>query len=158
MTDTIGDRPSAGHDADVATRTEIVDIIARFGRHMDDRNLDAAMTLFTPDIEFFYQSGAVHLEGIESVRAFLARAFQTLAGRPTTHLMGNTTVDTDSGVAEAKTAAIGFTASETALSTRGLLYTDRFRRVDGTWKIFWHRHEAVWESESARTRPTLFAS
>lgn len=67
-------------------------LIGQYGEHLDSRNLDQALALFTPDASLVF-NGEEH-KGHVAIRAW----FEALARRPPgIHLLSNTRVSTETG-------------------------------------------------------------
>jgi uncharacterized protein (TIGR02246 family) len=120
----------------IADRQELADLVARYGRYVDDRDLDAVGRLYTSDCEFESREGPLRGRDavIEYYRAQLASYTITY------HYPHSQTVDfvddaTATGVVQAHAElAIGGTGVIVALR-----YTDEYRREDGAWR-FRSRH------------------
>jgi uncharacterized protein (TIGR02246 family) len=116
----------------LADRQELADLVARYGRCVDDRDLDAVADMFTSDATFDSRSGPV--AGRAAVLDYYRK--QLLSYTVTYHYAHSQTVDfldddTATGVVQAH--------AELAIDGRGvqvaLRYTDEYRREDGRWRF-----------------------
>lgn len=116
----------------LADRQELSDLLARYGRLVDDRDLAGLTDLFTHDATFDSRSGPV--EGREAVMDYYREQLQTYT--VTYHYPHSQTVDFldddhATGVVQAH--------AELAIDGVGVLvalrYLDTYRREDGAWRF-----------------------
>jgi ketosteroid isomerase-like protein len=132
-------------------REAILDVIARYARVVDDRDVDGIVELFTDDGRIDLEGGVQSGVGHDGIRAVYEAAFRSglMAESPaSTHLMGNTRVSVEDDVAHAETDAVAFLASPTSVVTRGLRYSDDLVRVPTGWRIARRVHRSRWQSEA----------
>jgi hypothetical protein len=71
--------------------------------------------------------------------------------RASTHAMVNARIDIDgdeaTGVVYGLIYLVGTREGAPYAATRGLLYTDRYRRIEGKWLIAYRRHALKWQIE-----------
>ncbi|WP_349307254.1 nuclear transport factor 2 family protein [Rhodococcus sp. IEGM 1379] len=114
---------------------EIARAITRFARAMDDREWEELHAILLPDATAELGTGTLH--GPAEVEA-LIRSFLDDCG-PTQHLLGNMLIDVNGTTATSRTyvsdlhLGVGDRAG-ISFSTLGD-YHDRWRRVDGTWRM-----------------------
>ena len=134
-------------------RQEILDVIAAYAHAVDDRDIDRIVGCFAPDGRIDFEGGRTSGEGHAGIRAAYEAAFAAPAlalPATSTHLMANTLVTVDGDTAHAETSAVAFHASgpRGAVTTRGLRYSDDFRRTDAGWRIARRVHRSTWETEA----------
>ena len=139
----------------VAGRVLIADLMARYGRACDDRDLDAVGDCFTEDAQASY-GGRVLGGGRAGIVAYIGGRLAAL--RASTHLMGNVVCHIDGDGGRAVTDGIAHllldTDGGTLLRVRGLRYTDTVRLCeDGCWRIRERVHEARWMFETPAADP-----
>ena len=120
----------------LADRQELADLVARYGRYVDDRDLDAVAELYTADCTFDSRDGPMHGRDavIDYYRAQLS-SYTVTYHYPHSHTVDFVDDDSATGIVQAHAElAIGGEAVIVALR-----YTDEYRREDGAWKVA-HRH------------------
>ena len=131
----------------------IAQVLARYGRGLDDRDFDAVAACFTADACATF-SGVELAPGRDAIIAHV-RGLSALAA--STHLFGLPVIElaADGNSAEVETAAVAhLVVHPTAgpVRTRGLRYRDTFVRVPGTtageWRIGRRIHRVDWMTES----------
>ena len=137
----------------MSDREAILDIVARYARTVDDRDIDGILDCFAPDGRIDFEGGAISGQGHKGIRAAFEAAFAQPTLAPparSTHLMANTLMTIDGDSASAETQGVAFLASPATgtVVTRGLLYSDELRRVDGRWRITHRVHRSIWQSEA----------
>jgi len=127
----------------------IIDVIARYGRALDDRDFEAAGACFTEDAQATF-SGVVLAPGRAAIVAHVSGLADLAAS---THLFGLPVIEVagDGRSARAETTAVAFLAAvdDGPVRTRGLRYRDEFVLVDGVWLIRERIHRVDWMTESA---------
>jgi len=127
----------------------IVNVIARYGRALDDRDFEAAGACFTDDAQATF-SGVVLAPGRAAIVAHVSGLANLAAS---THLFGLPVIEVagDGRSARAETTAVAFLAAADGgpMRTRGLRYRDEFVISDGRWQIRERVHRVDWMSESA---------
>ena len=131
------------------SRDAIADVIARYGRALDDRDFDAAGACFTEDAQATF-SGVVLAPGRAAI---IAHVSGLAALHASTHLFGLPVIelDPDGRTAHVETTAVAFlvAADGGSVRTRGLRYRDVFARFGDEWLIRERIHRVDWMSESA---------
>lgn len=133
---------------DASARVEIVDLLARYGRALDDRDFEAVASCFTEDARVTY-SGTRLEPGRAAIVAHL-QGLRTLVA--STHVMGLPVIDLDGDVARVETAGLAHLVTPTehgiVVRTRGLRYRDVAVRRDGRWMIAERVHRCDWMYET----------
>jgi 3-phenylpropionate/cinnamic acid dioxygenase small subunit len=80
-------------------REQVLEVLARYCRALDDRHLDALRTLFSDDCHFGFQDGSVAESGDAAFEELARRVAEAPRHR---HLVTNTAVDIEGDVAEAR--------------------------------------------------------
>ena len=130
-------------------RDAITDVIARYGRALDDRDFEAAGACFTEDAQATF-SGVVLAPGRAAIVAHVSGLASLAAS---THLFGLPVIElaADGRTAHVETTAVAFLAAadDGSVRTRGLRYRDQFVRVGQEWLIRERVHRVDWMTESA---------
>jgi hypothetical protein len=132
-------------------RESILDVIARYARVVDDRDVDGIVGLFTDEGRIDFEGGEHSGVGHDGIRAAYETAFASprMAGSTSsTHLMGNTLMTIAGDRAHAETDAVAFIASSTTVVMRGLRYSDDLVQESTGWRIARRVHRSIWQSES----------
>ena len=131
------------------SRDAIANVIARYGRALDDRDFGAAGACFTEDAQATF-SGVVLAPGRAAIVAHVSGLASLAAS---THLFGLPVIEIapDGRTADVETTAVAFLAAADGgpVRTRGLRYRDRFVRVGDDWLIKKRTHRVDWMTESA---------
>ena len=132
-----------------ASRAEIADVIARYGRALDDRDFEAAGACFTEDAQATF-SGVVLSPGRAAIVAHVSGLAALAAS---THLFGLPVIEFAAGgqTARVETSAVAFLAGADGgtVRTRGLRYRDAFVRIGDDWLIRERVHRVDWMTEGA---------
>jgi ketosteroid isomerase-like protein len=132
----------------ISDRLEILDLIGRYAQSIDDADVDGIMACFTENAEFALHGGAEIMRGSE-LRDFFARILGWASGGKTMHLMGQTTLELQAGVASGRTTAVSFLNRSPAIrSVRGLRYRDTFVKVEAGWRIAKRYHDIDWQFDA----------
>lgn len=116
---------------------DITRALIRFARAMDERDWDVLRDILVPDATSDVGTGP--LAGSEALVDCI-RGFLDACG-PTQHLLGNILVDVDvdgdEAVSQAYVSDMHLSADPGSPLTFATLgdYHDRWRRIDGTWRI-----------------------
>lgn len=135
-----------GHDLEhtvrrLADRWELQDLVARYGRAVDDRDLETVAQLFTSDATFDSRSGPMH--GRDAVLEYYRAQLSSYT--VTYHYAHSQTVDfidddTATGVVQAHAElAIGGVGIQVALR-----YHDEYRREAGAWRFHSRRAQQLY--------------
>ncbi|MCU1388832.1 MAG: nuclear transport factor 2 family protein [Ilumatobacteraceae bacterium] len=138
-------------------RDAITDVLARYGRALDDRDFGAVGRCFTADARATF-SGVEIAPGRDAIVAHL-RGLSALAA--STHLFGLPVIELagDGMSARVETAAVAHlvtTAPGSTVRTRGLRYRDVFVRTGagGPWQIHQRIHRVDWMAEQPAVPPS----
>ncbi len=132
-------QPAAGLERRIRRledRTEIGELIARYGLVMDDRDIAGMPALFTPDVEVHSLDGAMNASGRDAAVELFRR--QLAAIGPSNHVTHDRIITFD----DARTDhATGVVLSHAELSRSGVAmvaairYNDVYRRDAGAWRF-----------------------
>ena len=117
-------------------RVEIGELIARYGLVMDDRDLTAMPSLFTPDVTIRSADGVMNATGRDTVVALFRGRFAVLG--PSNHVTHDRIVAFDDADPD---RATGIVLSHAEMNRRGgpmiaaIRYHDEYRRHEGRWKF-----------------------
>jgi 3-phenylpropionate/cinnamic acid dioxygenase small subunit len=130
----------------------IRNLIYRYARGVDDRDMDGVLACFTDDADVALEGAP---EGIVDLRSFYAGLFQEGPGgigEASTHLMANVLVEVDGDSAHAETQAVAYLLRGDTVMVRGIRYDDACARTPAGWRIERRRHRAEWQYEVPATR------
>jgi ketosteroid isomerase-like protein len=132
-------------------RAEICDLLARYGRGLDDRNFDAVRQCFAVDAQATF-SGVVLAPGREAIVTHVSG----LATMPaSTHLFGAPVIEVQGDGARSETSAVAFLhTSSGEVLTRGLRYIDVLQRTPDGWRIVERVHRVDWMYSVAGVTPS----
>ena len=139
-----------------SAREAIVDVIARYGRALDDRDFAAAAECFTSDAQATF-SGVALAPGRDAISAHVG-GLASLSS--STHLFGLPVIvladDERSAIVETTAVAFLAAADDGHVRSRGLRYRDRFVCVDDgqggdRWLISNRVHRVDWMTQHAAT-------
>jgi hypothetical protein len=131
--------------SDLARRSEIHDLILRYFRGLDDRDLGLVRSCFAAGATAFYD-GTGELAGLEEIMRHL-HVVERLG--PTMHVAGNHYLDFQAAdAATAETYAIAYVQpanhESAELRIRGLRYTDRVELQAERWLLTRREHRCLW--------------
>jgi hypothetical protein len=139
--------------SNTSSRDQIVDVLARYGRALDDRDFEAAGRCFTEDAQATF-SGVVLRPGRAAIVGHVSGLASLAAS---THLFGLPVIELaeDGMSAQVETTAVAFLAAADGgpVRTRGLRYRDAFVCIDGQWLISERVHRVDWMTEHPATAP-----
>ncbi|MEM7002970.1 MAG: nuclear transport factor 2 family protein [Pseudomonadota bacterium] len=127
--------------SDVADRIACQDVMLRYAKGVDERDLDLYQSCFAEDVEIVGFGDKV-INGAGAWRDYVENALQAYGA--TQHMLGPQLATIDGDMAECRTdvqALHYLKAREGATLTLWATYLSTMRRIDGTWKI--SRHELV---------------
>jgi 3-phenylpropionate/cinnamic acid dioxygenase small subunit len=131
---------------EISDRLEITQLLYRYARAIDTRDLDALATVFTPDAVIDYAvPGGTRLPFPEMV-AWLGRALRVF--RTTQHALANPLIELDGDAARATTylqaahVQVRHDGEETCAVQYGA-YADRLVRTPGGWRIAERRFDGT---------------
>jgi uncharacterized protein (TIGR02246 family) len=117
-------------------RAEIAELVARYCIAMDDRDVDAFPSLFTPDVQIRSGDGVMDSRGFEAVSAMFVQRFAVLG--PSHHFTHDRIVEFDPHDDD---AATGTVLAHAEMNRRGepmvaaIRYADSYARHEGRWKF-----------------------
>jgi ketosteroid isomerase-like protein len=117
-------------------RVEIEELVARYGLVMDDRDVDAMPSLFTPDVAIRSADGVMNAVGIDAAVELFRGRFAVLG--PSNHFTHDRIVTFDDADAD---RATGLVLSHAEMNRKGMpmitamRYHDEYRRHAGRWKF-----------------------
>jgi hypothetical protein len=129
----------------------IRDLIYRYARGVDRRDVDLVRSCFTADCGY---EGALATGKIAAMLAALPAAMARY--RSTLHFMGEPTIAIDGDRAQATTSTVAYHVppeGTTGLRIVAVRYEDRLERTSGGWRIATRRVQRLWE-DASRTPPT----
>lgn len=129
-------------------REAIAELLARYGRALDQRDWDALRGCFTDDAQAEY-SGIVLRHGVDAIVSHV-RQLENLAG--SSHLVGNVVIDLDGDEAVVQSQALVHLVLDAGVRVRSVWYGDRIVRRDGEWRIRDRRHRAAWSIDLGGAR------
>ena len=135
----------------IVDRLDLLELVHRYAHAVDSRNVHDLIGLFAADAQLEFVSTGIIASGHTGIAEFFLRAFRTSAlsaASASTHLMTNTVAEPGSAPGEATlhTSAIAYLATVGQVVERGLTYTDKCARIDGSW-LFVHRiHRLHWQA------------
>jgi len=135
------------HDRLLLDRLHVRDVLLRYARAVDDRDLDGVAALFLPDADY---EGALGRGTIATALQSLGEAMSRYDA--TMHLMGTYTVTVDGDRAESRTHCIAYhvlrPASAGKHTTVGVTYHDTMVRSADGWRIAARRVDTRWRRDS----------
>jgi ketosteroid isomerase-like protein len=138
-------------------RIDITNVLYRYAKGIDDKDLQQVLSCFAPDIEMDQLGRKVI--GID----MLARLFRGEFGGPksaigvdrinaSTHVLANILISLNGDLAKADTQGIANLHAtrddQDVFLVRGIRYLDEFRKVDGRWAICKRVHTETWQYEA----------
>lgn len=142
-------------------RIEITNVLYRYAKGIDDKNLPLVLSCFSPDIEM-EQLGRKVI-GID----MLTRLFRGEFGGPksaigvdrinaSTHVLANILITLDGNSVKTDTQGIAnlyaTRDNEDVFLVRGIRYLDEFRKVGSRWTICKRLHTETWQYEATPVR------
>ena len=145
---------------ELSDRVEIANVLYRYAKGIDDKNLQQVLDCFAPDIEMDLLGRKV--AGIESLTRLLRGEYggpRSAIGvdriNASTHVLANILISLRGNTASADTQGIahlhGTRDDQDVFLVRGIRYRDEFRKADGRWTICKRLHTETWQYE---TKPT----
>jgi ketosteroid isomerase-like protein len=117
-------------------RAGIRDLLTRYGRAIDERDLDTFVPLFTPDALFTFKDRMMKSEGAAAIRATFTGVFNLIP--PSCHWTHGHFITFDEnnpGLARGLVLAHSETVREGVPFLSALHYDDIYRRHQGQWKF-----------------------
>lgn len=117
-------------------RTEIGELIARYGLVMDNRDMQGMPQLFTPDVVVRSLDGVMNSRGREAVTELFRGRFKVLG--PSNHFSHDRIITFDESDPD---QAAGLVLSHAEMNRNGqamitaIRYHDRYRRHEGAWRF-----------------------
>lgn len=136
-------------------KDEIRDLIAKYAQGADNFDADMYMSVFTPDFEIEFSNFGVSARGMAEWREALAsdklRPLIAYHRETSTHITSNEVIDVNgdeaTGFIHCVAHIIGTKDGEPYSTLHGLTYEDRYRRIQGLWKICHRRLTLKWVTE-----------
>jgi uncharacterized protein (TIGR02246 family) len=127
----------------LADRAAIIDLVHLYAQAADLPDFEALVACFTGDAVLEMASGT--LEGRDAIRAAIVpnngRAFEH-----STHVIASITLRLDGDQASGETLAVAHLIGPGERGvTKGIGYTDLFRRTAEGWRISRRRHRTCWQ-------------
>lgn len=123
-------------------RDEIRDVLARYARGVDGRDLTEVADCFTPDAAY---DGALGRGTVADALRTLATAMTRYTA--TMHLMGRQSIDVAADGAHSETDCVAVhVLPGGAQRTVAVRYTDELVRANGAWRIASRRVHTLWET------------
>ncbi len=121
--------------ARLEAESQIRQLIARYCFYIDDRDIAAVETLFTPDAVLRSADGVMYAKGIDAIIAQYHGRFDVLG--PGHHFMHDVMIDFDDGLEEAKGRVIGHAElwRNDQMMVTALRYADIYRNTNDGWKF-----------------------
>lgn len=142
---------------ELVDRTEITNVLYRYAKGIDDKDMQQVLGCFAPDIEMDQLGRKV--VGID----MLTRLFRGEFGGPksaigvdrinaSTHVLANILITLDGNSAKSDTQGIAHLSAtrdgQDVFLVRGIRYLDEFRKVDNRWTICKRLHSETWQYEA----------
>ena len=118
------------------TRAELTDLVTRYGKAVDERDIVGLADLFTEDARLYSRDRALDAVGRQGILTLYQGVFDQLG--PSFHwhhghLLERDPADSDMAKGTLMAHSETFRKGEQYLAA--LRYTDQYRRVHGTWKF-----------------------
>lgn len=138
-------------------KDEIRDLIAKYAHGADMPDPDMYLSVLTPDFEIEFTNFGVKARGMDEWRQALAsdrlRALIAYQRDASTHITSNEVIDVNgdhaTGFIHCVAHIIGTKDGDPYSTLHGLTYEDRYRRIQGDWKICHRRLTLKWITEGA---------
>lgn len=127
--------------SEVADRIALQDVMLRYTKGVDERDMDLYRACFLDDVEVVGMAGET-IHGLDAWMAFVEKALSRYG--PTQHMLGPQLAAIDGDTAATRTdvqALHVLKEPEGKIFTLWATYKTDMKRVDGEWKI--SRHELV---------------
>ncbi len=118
------------------TRAALSELITRYGRAIDEKDIDALLSVFTDDAVLCSNGRELDATGHGGIRTLYEAVFKELG--PSYHWWHGQMLDFDDAdpdIARGEIPAHSETYRKGAQYLAALRYVDEYRRVGGTWKI-----------------------
>ena len=147
--------------AEFGDRTEITDVLYRYAKGIDDKDMQQVLSCFAPDIEMDQLGRKV--VGIDMLSRLLRGEFggpKSAIGvdriNASTHVLANILISLNGNSAKADTQGIAHLYAtrdgQDVFLVRGIRYMDEFRKLDGRWAICKRLHTETWQYEATPVR------
>ena len=136
----------------LADELAIRDVLHRYALGLDRRDREMLRACFTEGVEAEYGGHALP-QGVDSVLSLVAGAGGFVS---TMHHVGTVVIIAlNEETAETEHYAVAYLLGRAAgghvLTTRGVHYTDVFRRTDAGWRIARRVHRVLWSTQAEAT-------
>jgi len=125
---------------------EIVDLTYRYSEALDKRDWQLMRAVLTDDVRMDWVDEGHLNVGLDTYVSAASGAMGAIDASH--HMVTNHRIDVDGDAAQGycylQATLIKHDAPGGAICTRGAIYEDRYRRVDGVWKIAARTFRLVW--------------
>jgi len=149
---------------ELSDRAQITDVLHVYAAAVVQRDVDLLVSLFTDDATLDYQ-GHPDVRGADQVRAMFSGQLSTIGPNHrslpfdeyivSAPLLTNILIDLDGDEADATSYCLathaGTIAGDGRVIVRATRNLDRFRRVEGRWRIGRRIHDTCWGIEHPAT-------
>ena len=141
-------------------KLELLELCNKYAQGADNPDMDLFFSVFTDDVEMEYAGLGRTYRGLAEYRQALTTGgladLHACKTRRSTHSMTNPVFEVNGDEATGVVHCVAFlagtdSAGELYSQTRGLVYHDRYRRVEGRWLISYRRHALKWMMEGVHT-------
>jgi 3-phenylpropionate/cinnamic acid dioxygenase small subunit len=122
-------------------RTEITEVLFRYGSSLDERDWDRLQTCFVDDVVSVL-AGAAPIEGYAALEEAVRTALSVYDA--THHLIGNAEVELDGDRARLRANLLANHVLEAGNFVVGGVYREEMIRTDHGWRITHHQLDAIW--------------
>ncbi len=129
------------HEANLHDRTEIIDVLFRYGSSLDDRDWSRLETCFVPEVVSIL-AGGPPMEGYRTLEEAVRVALS--AYDATHHLISNAEVELEGDRARLRANLVANHVQEGGNFVVGGVYREELVRTDAGWRIAHHQLDAVW--------------
>jgi ketosteroid isomerase-like protein len=139
---------------EILDKAEINDLISAYAQGSDNPDPELHMSVYAPDMRLDLHGVGV-IEGVEGLRkAWNDGTIKKVTRcdlKAVTHAMVNRIIKVDgdeaTGIVHCISVLTGDRDGEPYSQTRGLMFNDEYRRIDGAWKITYRKHQLRWVIE-----------
>lgn len=141
-------------------KLELTELCNKYAQGADNPDAELFFSVFTEDVEMEYTGLGRTYRGLAEYRQALSSGglsdLHACNTKRSTHSMTNQVFEVNGDEGTGIVHCVSFitgtdNAGELYAQTRGLVYHDRYRRVDGRWLIAYRRHSLTWMMEGVHT-------